>query len=303
MRWKRGLNVALSRATGYELRQIGSRRRVRLPEPGDRLVKAPAFVLCTVRSGSTLLRVLLDSHSQICSPQELHLRDIAARITSSYSEQALREIGLDRKELEYLLWDRVLHRELQESGKQRVVNKTPSDVFIVDRLRECWADARFIFLLRHPLAIARSRLDARPQEGLEQHVAMVLRYGEALEDARRTYAGMTVRYEELAADPAAVTQRVCAFLGVPWEPRMLDYGRFDHGRYKPGLGDWKDKIRSGQVQPPAPLPEPQEVPDALRGLTAAWGYLPLEEGGDRPQAPVVNGNGSLAAVDAPRLSG
>ena len=289
MNWKRGLNVALSRATGYELVRLGARRRHRPPQPGDRLVKAPAFVLCSVRSGSTLLRVLLDSHSQIVSPQELHLRDVGVQIKSDYAQQALQELGLDVKELEYLLWDRVLHRELEESGKQHVVNKTPNDVFITDRILECWPDARFIFLLRHPAAIVRSRQEVRPQDSVERHVSMVLRYGDALERARRTHAGITVRYEELTADPAAVTQRLCAFLGVPWEPQMVDYGRFAHGRYRPGLGDWKEKIRSGRVQPAAPLPAVDEIPAELHGLCAAWGY---------PPAPTGEGAGATAALTA-----
>ena len=32
---------------------------------------------------------------------------------------------------------------------------------------------------------------------------------------------------------------------------MLEYGKFDHGRYKAGLGDWADKIKTGQIQPPS----------------------------------------------------
>ena len=72
--WKDPVNGALRR-TGYQLRKAGHRRRrVRL-QPGDRLLEPPVFVMCTLRSGSTLLRVLLDSHSQIHCPHELHLRD------------------------------------------------------------------------------------------------------------------------------------------------------------------------------------------------------------------------------------
>ena len=55
---------------------------------------------------------------------------------------------------------------------------------------------------------------------------------------------------------------------------MLDYGRFEHGRMRPGLGDWSPNIKSGRVQPPKPLPGPDEVPEALRPLATAWGYLP-----------------------------
>ena len=274
MTWRRTVNAALSRATGFELRRAGAVGRRRPPGPGDRLLEAPAFILSTVRSGSTLLRVLLDSHSQIHSPPELHLRDLAVQLKSPYAQRSLAEIDLDVTRLEYLLWDRVLHRELQDSGKRLLVNKTPNDVFIVDRIRACWPDARFLFLLRHPAEIARSRQDVRPQDTAEQNAAMVLRYGEALEQARSAYDGLTIRYEDLATQTPAVAQRLCAFLEVGWEPEMLDYGRFDHGRYRPGLGDWKDKIKSGRVQPPAPLPAPEDVPPALRGLSEAWGYLP-----------------------------
>jgi hypothetical protein len=278
--WKQALNAGLSRTTGLELRKAQAipRRRSKILRPGDRLLEAPAFILCTVRSGSTLLRTILDSHSRVHSPHELHLRDLAVTSKSEYSDRSLEEIGLDARLLEYLLWDRLLHRELEQSGKQQLVNKTPSDVFIADRIIECWPDARFIFLLRHPLAVARSRHELRPQDTEERNLKMVLRYGNAVEAARQAYPGITVRYEDLAADPTTVVQELCGFLGLPWEPEMLEYGRFSHGRYKPGLGDWKDKIRSGSVQPPAPLPPADEIPPALRSLSTAWGYLPAQDG-------------------------
>src|SRR3954454_24454947 len=263
---KRAVLRAL-RSRGYELHPVGAAPRAL--RRGDRLVAKPAFILSTVRSGSTLLRVLLDSHSQIHSPPELHLRDLDVQSKSQYSERALKAIRLDTKGLQYLLWDRVLHRELAASGKRLLVNKTPSDVFIADRLLECWPDARFIFLLRHPAAIAASRQAMRPQDTPERNAEMVLRYGDALERPRTPYPGLTVRYEDLTADPQRVTHELCDFLGVPWEARMLDYGRFEHGGYRAGLGDWKEKIRSGHVQA---APPPPAVPPELVALSSAWGY-------------------------------
>ena len=126
MSWKGALNRGLTRATGYELRKPGvearARRRRRAPgeKPGDRLLEAPAFVLCSVRSGSTLLRVLLDSHSQIHSPQELHLRDLTVRGQDATTRRkALGEIGLDEEQLRFLLWDRLLQRELAAARQAR----------------------------------------------------------------------------------------------------------------------------------------------------------------------------------------
>jgi hypothetical protein len=234
-------------------------------------VAAPVFILCTLRSGSTLLRVLLDSHSQIHAPHELHLRYISVNLDKTWSKRSMNEMGLNARALEYLLWDRLLHRELSGSGKRLIVDKTPNNVFMADRIRECWPDARFVFLLRHPAAIARSRQKLLGADlDNDENVDLIRRYCEALERARQTYGGLTVRYEELTADPYSVTQRLCEFLGVEREPGMLEYGNFDHGPYRSGLGDPAEKIRTGRVQPPE-LP-PELVPEPLLKMCLTWGY-------------------------------
>jgi hypothetical protein len=287
---KQGINKVLERATGYQLQKP----RPKTTEPrrtsgrrsrggGERLLEKPGFVLSTVRSGSTLLRVLLDSHSQIHSPHETHLKDIAVELKSKYAERAVKEVRLDREELQHVLWDWYLNRELAATGKRLLVNKTPSDVFITEQIKACWPDARFIFLLRHPVAVAKSRHNLRPQDSVERNHEMVLRYANALEQARETYDGHTVRYEDLAADPEGETRRLCAFLDVPWEPTMLDYGQTER-RFKAGLGDWNDKIKSGKIQPPEPLPAAEDVPEALRPIAEKWGYLPASAPAPAPAA-------------------
>jgi LPS sulfotransferase NodH len=275
---KKTLNDALTRATGYQLQRAGGGAAKRL-RGGDRLIQAPVFVICTLRSGSTLLRVLLDSHSQIRSPHELHLRYVSVHFDQKWSERSMKELGLDTRAADYLLWDRLLHRELTASRKSIIADKTPNNVFIVDRLREAWPDARFIFLLRHPGAIARSRQKYKG-EGADE---LIIKYVEALEAARQTYDGHTVRYEDLTANPERELRKICDFLGVPYEPTMLDYGQFDHGRYKSGLGDWNEKIKSGAIQPPEPPPPLDEIDPALREMCAKWGYL------DDAKVPVDRG--------------
>jgi hypothetical protein len=273
--WKDTVNGALRR-TGYELRRTTPARPRRprvVVRPGDRLLEQPGFVMCTLRSGSTLLRVLLDSHSEIHCPHEIHLRYLGVELKARWVEGSMREMGLDQERLEYLLWDRVLHRELASSGKPRLVTKTPNDVFIADRIKACWPDAKLVFLLRHPAAIARSRRNVQSQDAdPDKNVDLIRRYCEALEGARQAYDGVTIRYEDLTADPAATLRPVCEHLDVAFEPRMLEYGRHDHGRFEAGLGDWKAKIRTGEVQRPEPPPD--ETPEPLREIAATWGYLP-----------------------------
>jgi hypothetical protein len=276
--WKKRINDALAKTTGYHLERARSsasapkgRRRLR---KGDRSVRAPVFVMCTLRSGSTLLRVLLNSHSQIHAPHEIHLRYISVNLDKKWSERSMKEMGLDADTLRYLLWDRILHRELAGSRKSIIVDKTPNNVFIPDQLRACWPDARFIFLLRHPAAIAQSRKDwfkGKEHYDEEQNHDLIRRYCESLEEARQAYDGITVRYEDLTEDPAGETKRICEFLGVDWEPGMLEYGKQDHGRYKSGLGDWSENIKSGEVQ--KAKPPPPETPEPLRPIAAKWGYL------------------------------
>jgi sulfotransferase family protein len=269
----------LLRPTGVEL--APARRRKPPPRRArgvasnplqDRLVVAPVFILTSIRSGSTLLRVLLNTHSQLHAPHELHLRGMRVELSSRYVVRAMRELGLDETALDYLLWDRLLHWELTRSGKKYIVEKTPSDVFIWRRIAECWPDARFIILLRHPVAIARSRQLAWGHETDEDNLKKVLRYMNRVEKARRNLDALTIRYEDLTADPERVTQDVCAFLGVEWEPEMLDYGRVDHGRYEVGLGDWGERIKSGEILPPRPLPD-GDIPERLLRLCRAWGYV------------------------------
>jgi hypothetical protein len=271
---KRRVNAALTRATGYQLTKAGAGKRApKVALAADRLVSSPVFLLSSVRSGSTLLRVILDTHSQIHAPHELHLRVMRVRIEAGYGELAAKELGLDERRLEYLLWDRLLSRLLAESGKRIIVDKTPNNVFMWERLPEAWPKARFIFLLRHPAAIADSLYRATKNPVMEKSVARVLEYASALEAARQNLPGLTVKYEAFVADPPAVTAEMCNFLGVAWEPAMLDYGSVDHGRYVNRLGDWSQKIRSGEIDPDVELPADEDVPAELVDISRAWGYL------------------------------
>ncbi|MFJ9538546.1 sulfotransferase family protein [Streptomyces sp. NPDC101225] len=240
--------------------------------PAPRLVESPVFVLSSVRSGSTLLRVLLNSHSRIRAPHEMHLRTVHVHLSRGFTSDAMRELQLDKDELEHLLWDRVLHLELTRSGKEVIVDKTPPNTLIWPRLRRCWPDARYILLLRHPGAVIASLTARRADPDHEAIRAEVLDYSEKLEAARHALDAHMVTYEDLTAEPERTTRGLCAYLGVEWERGMLDYGAQDHGTFRPQLGDWSSTIRSGRVQPARSAGETAELPPRLAELAQAWGY-------------------------------
>ncbi|WP_255430037.1 sulfotransferase [Streptomonospora sp. PA3] len=247
----------------------------------DRLLDRPVFVISPVRSGSTLLRLLLNAHSKLHAPHELHIRRLEVHFRTKLSQRAMEACGLERGDIEHLLWDRVMHRELVRSGKEFIVEKTPSNAFVWQRIAACWPDARFICLLRHPVSIAKSWHEADPEKRTADEAAEdALRYMKAVQRAREGLPNAyTVRYEELTADPAGQLQGICDHLGLEYEPQMLEYGDSTQGDFTKGLGDWKDKIRSGSVQPGRKLPDAAEIPDMLRTISEQWGYLDGDSSG------------------------
>jgi Sulfotransferase family len=272
------INSVLVRATGYHLSRPRTGRVWKLPPGGGgRLLKEPVFIFSAPRSGSTLLRAILGSHSGLYAPPELPLKQLEVRADTQWIKASIDGLQLSVEDLEHMLWDRVLAESLQRSGKPRLVVKTPSNVLIWDRIAACWPDAKFVYLLRHPAAVVASLHASFNPEwhpgkdgSVDESVAKVVRYMTALEQAREARAGFIVRYEELTSSPDTVVRGLCEFLGLPFEPAMLDYGRFDHDGFTDGLGDSSLNIRSGRIQPPTPIPD--EVPAELSGLCGTLGY-------------------------------
>lgn len=295
----RRLNTKLGSTTGYQiakvppaatgsgeeslqqLEQASSEDRpakIRYRSPGDptldRLLRRPIFIMSPPRSGSTLLRLMLGRHSQLHSQHETHFRRLQVSHGTKFCRIAMQELDLERGDLEHLLWDRVLHWSLTKAGKDRIVEKTPSNSFAWKRISTCWPDAQYIFLLRHPVSIARSwQLKSLAKRDAEQAALSALSYMRATESARSNLAGYTVHYEDLTADPEAVVKDICSFLDVDFEPTMLDYVADEADLPHAYLGDDTQKIRSGRVQPVGELPAPSEVPESLEEMCRTWGYL------------------------------
>lgn len=268
-----GRAVRAARRRAAVRTRVAELRAARTPARTVRLVPQPVFVLSYMRSGSTLLRVLLNSHSQICAPHEMHLRSLKVTAQGPLTRASLKELRLTPRDLENMLWDRVLFDRQLMSGKPVVVDKTPANALIWRRIHRNWPDAKFIFLYRHPLRILGSWSEARPDISEEKSVPQLLRFTRSMEQARAKHGGLVVRYEELTREPEKVTREICEFLGVPWEPQMIEYGSQNHGKFVRGLGDWNDKIKSGTITPAPPDPRPEDVPDELKEIARLMGYL------------------------------
>ena len=212
-----------------------------------------AFLLSSPRSGSTLLRVMLEGHSGLFCPPELHLlpydRLSVRRETLGTSqldqglERALVEL-LDgeqgrRTAAEWLQADlsvQQAYRGLQDLAAPRLlVDKSPGygmDPVNLLHAERLFDGARYLFLVRHPYSMIESfvrnrmgRLVGADDEDpslLAERIwtevnGNVLRFLQGLDGDR----GLIVRYEELVSEPETQSRRILEFLGLPFDPRVL----------------------------------------------------------------------------------
>lgn len=241
------------------------------PEPDAH--PTPAFILSCVRSGSTLLRCLLNAHPEICAPHELHLGYLDVVSRSEFTSQALSLLELSHGRLKRLLWDRVYEALLQQSGKRLLVDKSPSNLWVWPELAKNWPMAPVIILKRDPAAIARSIISADDERTPAEACNFVEQAIDALDQAAAGFAKIVqVRYEDLTAAPEQELARICAFLEVDYHRSMLDYLRDDVGPFAYGVGDWGPLIAGGTIVSDRNENVPMDIRVRMARYSERWGY-------------------------------
>ncbi len=206
------------------------------------MIKAPIFIGGAGRSGTTLLRVILDTHPNIvCGPEFKLLPEIArlwtlgmqiSPILQTY-ELGPREFNdAHRRFIESLL-----HRYLRASGKKRLAEKSPNNIFYFFQLSRIFPDARLIHVVRDGRDAVCSLLtmDWRdPATGRKP--AYVANAAAAVEYwARAVRAGLEaaralpsdsfylLRYEDMVTRPKETLEPLFTFIGEAWDPCVLDF--------------------------------------------------------------------------------
>jgi len=218
------------------------------------------FVIGPPRSGSTLLMRMLSSHSAIYSRAEPHLLTPlahlgyfdtvdAAPFDHLQAAQAAREFvaELPCGEADYLdacrayadiLYGRML--AARGAGKPLFLDKTPANALVLPFVTKLYPRARYIVLTRHPAAIFSSYADSffdGDYEAARRFNPILNRYVPPMARLlrERPVPLVHVGYEQLVQHPAEEMRRVCDFLGVAFEPGIIDYG--EHAHDSKGLGD------------------------------------------------------------------
>lgn len=239
------------------------------------------FVVGCERSGTTLLRAMLDSHSEMAVPPESYF--LIPLMNEPYSKEGF--VALLSEHRRFVRWDlpieavdqalkdaeaedlatavRVLYRTYARSrGKARWGDKSPGYVRHIRALAGLLSEAHFVHIIRDGRDVALSWLDAPfgPESVSEaaQRWRKDVRVGRRA--GRKHAAGryMEVRYEHLVSHPEEVLQRICGFAGLAFEQGMLEYPRrageiieptiepASHQRLHrpptPGLRDWRREM-------------------------------------------------------------
>jgi Sulfotransferase family len=226
------------------------------------------FVVGCSRSGTTLVRAMLDAHPGMAVPPESHfaLAPDVRRLRRALRRErwfALWEIeapdlrGLGVADAVRALFAAYAAKE----GKPRYADKTPHYVSRLPELAARFPEARFLHVVRDGRDVALSLREVPWGPDSVEEAALHWR--------RRVLEGQAaglgpdryreVRYEALVADPEGELYGVATWLGLPYDDAMLGYPDrplvvpypAHHRRLRrpptPGLRDWRREMAPDEV--------------------------------------------------------
>lgn len=208
------------------------------------------FVVGLTRSGTTLLRMMLDAHPLLAVPPETHfvpdvikaVRDdggVDGALAAMTGNRTWSDFGISedemRSKLEALdpLDEAGAVRAFFETyaakqGKPRWGDKTPAYMLSVRRIGRTLPESRFIHLIRDGRDVALSQsaraINEQPPPA-EQAARWVKRIKKSREqsEALKGPRYIEARYEDLVRDPEPTLRRVCEFIELDFDPAMLTY--------------------------------------------------------------------------------
>ena len=206
------------------------------------------FVVGMNRSGTTLLRMMLDAHPQLTIPPETHfVPDLikATRKPRATAEDALAAMKSAREWGDFGFSDDEMLTRLraqkridpesavrafydayaEQQGKPRWGEKTPTYVQRMKMIQRAIPEARFVHVIRDGRDVALSVLDRTVRELTAADVARrwQKKIGQAREDAPKLRHYTEIRYEDLILDTEPILRRVSEFIELPWDETMLTY--------------------------------------------------------------------------------
>jgi hypothetical protein len=192
------------------------------------------------------VRLMLDSHPRLAVPPESQFivqgpgpaEDIPAALERILAHHRFKEWNLPeawvrsevarrRIETYAALIDCVFGLFAEAQGKRRWGDRTPQHAFYVPRLVQLFPQAQFIHVIRDGREVASSIYEHRWTGSV---ITAADHWRRTVAAGRRWARLGPTRYHEIRLEavidsPAETLRDVCAFLGEPYAPQMLEYHR------------------------------------------------------------------------------
>ena len=235
----------------------------------------PFFIVGNDRSGTTMLRLIVDRGADAAVPPEsMFLTDFAAEFDAGgprdepAAARLMHEVwqhpkvrlwelppeppavprGLTGQDAYRFIVAAPFKAYAARQGKQRWGDKTPHYVHHIDHLLRLWPGARFVVLVRdgRDVALSLRRMPFGPNNAwaAAQWWARGIRAGTR---AQRDHpdAVLTVHYEQLAQRPEEEVPRLCGFLGLSYDEGMLALDDVDPALIVPDQAAWFPTLFDG----------------------------------------------------------
>ncbi len=218
-------------------------------------IAPPVVVLGVSRSGTTLLKEMLDRHSELAIPTESYfIPQLWDRHSGRATDELFADLGRIARVREWGVTPadvrarvatggsfsdviRAVYETYAESkGKQRFGDKTPAYMQHLDLLERVFPGGQYVHIVRdgRDAALSFVSMRRRPRFNWSRPRGLfdfACAWRHEIEGARRfgatTARGryLELRYEDLVAEPELRLNEVCAFLALEFEPAMLEYHR------------------------------------------------------------------------------
>ena len=223
-----------------------------------RSTSQPVFVVGGPRSGTTLLSAMLAAHSAFDCGPETHCLSRWSRLARSERARILDAVDWPRRATAFVTslslgkqpiypmygltvedvrtWlaarppslaavlESLTEQRATRNGALRWVEKTPRHLEVPELIAETWPGARIVRIVRDPrdAAVSLTRVPFGTPS-LLTNLSLLARMNEAAaEFYRESRQAMTVRYEDLVAEPEQELRGICDFVGEAYEPGMLE---------------------------------------------------------------------------------
>lgn len=249
----------------------------------------PFFVVGPLRSGTTLLRLLIAHHPDVNCFGEFEGAVSQAKGNQWPELQEYYQfVSNDRQTQEYKFTiDPALgYEDLVHSFLEQQYSRNPKPLIgasihsRMDLLPRLWPNAKYIHLLRDPRDVARSCIGmgwvGNVYEGAKYWVEPE-QHWDALVRQVPSEQCLTVRYEELVSDPERELARVCQFLGIEYSPKMQEIeGSTSYSRPNAKFAEqWREKLSSKEIR---------WVEERCGDLMVKRGYEPSQQGLSAPSS-------------------